>query len=147
VLFVVLGVGYYVVTGALSAIVATRTDALSALVAAHKTLTDQGQEYQAKVAACRSTADTLSCIEAADRDLADAFDGFAGKVDSVNFPTAEASAAAADVERLAHDLASALRQLATATSEEAYASQATNLNSLGTTFDQEYETLVQALTS
>jgi hypothetical protein len=149
VLFVVLGAVAYGVNSAVAAVTAggtaAKAEALSALTAAQDTLNGRTREFQEKTGSCRSTADALSCVEAADRELADAFDGFAGDVDSVNFPTAKAEAV--EVEQVARDLADALRQAAAATTEADYGRRAADLGPLGTSLDQKYEALVRALTS
>ena len=148
VLFIVLGASYWVAGGVVAIIAGNTTtsaEALAALTTAHDALDSQTRHYQEQVNACRSAADTLSCVQSADRQLADAVEAFASQVAAIDFPT-EAEDKAAEVERIAHDLSAALHKLAAASSPAEFTRSAADVNRIGSSFDQQCEALVQVLT-
>jgi hypothetical protein len=146
-LFLVLGVASQVATGIVSGTVAGRTvsktKALSDVVAAHDTLDNKGQKYQQDVAACNQQ---LSCVQAADGELAAALETFAADVDRVKFPASARDEGAATV-RAGREFAGALRGLVSASSAEEYTRLATDLDQVSSSFDQRYQALVTELTS
>jgi hypothetical protein len=150
ILFVVLGVAQWVGGGVVGAITGanapTRAEALSAVTAAHNTLTGRIQQFRQQVAACGSAADRLSCVESADAQLADAAETFASQVDALEFP-ASAQDEAAEMVRVGHDFASVTGKLAAAPSPAEYTRLAADVDRLGNLFDQRYRALVGALAS
>jgi hypothetical protein len=150
ILFVVLGLGVYVASGVFGVVAAlnkapSRAEALSALTTAHNDLVGQGQKTQQKISACGSDATALRCVEAADRELAGAFDTFTARVDGVEFPASARDESAA-VTQVARRFAGALRELGAASSVEEYTRLASGeINQLGSSFDQRYDALVTAL--
>jgi len=145
-LFLVLGIGSQVAAGILSGTVAggtvSQTRALNDVVAAHDTLTNQGQKYQRDVAAC---SQQLACVQRADGELAAALETFATQVDGVEFPAAARDEGAAMV-RAGHDFAGALRGLVAVPSAEEYTRLATGVDQASNSFDQRYQELADELT-
>jgi hypothetical protein len=119
-----------------------QTRALNDVVAAHDTLTNQGQKYQWDVAAC---SQQLACVQRADGELAAALETFATQVDGVEFPAAARDEGAAMV-RAGHDFAGALRRLVAAPSAEEYTRLATGVDQASNSFDQRYQELIDELT-
>jgi hypothetical protein len=147
ILFLVLGAALLVTGGTLGAIAAGRTasdtEALARVVAAHDHLGSQLEKYQRDVAACNQQ---LGCVQAADGDLAAAFEGFATEVDGIKF-RASAQDEAAQVQRAARQFASALQRLVAASSPEEYTNLGAGVDRIGASFDQRYEALVNELHS
>lgn len=149
VLFLVLGVAQYV-AGAAASVTTTSnarrtTEARSDLTAAHNILAGQIQQYQEQVAACGARPE-LSCIQSADRELADAFEAFATEMRGIEFP-ASAQAQAAELEDLADRIAGVFGELATVSSPEDYARVAAPAGQLGDSFDQQEQALVSSLST
>jgi hypothetical protein len=147
VVFLVLGVVQYVASGAVSYITTSNarrtTQATSDLTVAHNTLAGQVQQYQQQTAACPTE---LSCIQSADRELADAFAAFATELRRIAFP-ASAQAEAAELGDLADRIARELQEQAGAGSPEEYQRLAADNQELGNTFDQQEQTLVSSLSA
>jgi hypothetical protein len=147
ILFLVLGVLEYAASGAVSAITTGNarrtTEARSDLTAAHGTLAGRIQQYQQEVAACPPE---LSCVQSADRELADAFEAFATEMRRIEFPSS-AQAEAAELEDLADRIAGVFRELASAGSPQEYERLAGPTAELGNTFDQQTQALVTALSA
>lgn len=147
ILFLVLGVATQVASGTVSAITVGRTtskaEALTAVTAAYDTLASHGQKSQQDIAACNQQ---LSCVQAADRELATAFEAFATEVGRLEFP-GSARDEAAEVERLGHQVASALQGLVAAPSPEEYTRLAAGTDQIGSSFDERYQALVNELAS
>lgn len=131
--------------GADSRASASTTEARSDLTAAHDTLVGQLQHYQQQVAACGAPAE-LSCIQSADRELADAVEAFATQMRRIEFP-ASAQAEAAELEDLADRLVRVFRELATVGSPEDYQRLAASTGQLGISFDQQTQVLVSSLSA
>lgn len=152
VLFLVLGVAAWVAGGVVGVIVGANTtsnaETLATVTAAHDTLASRGQKFQQDINACSSVADAqrLSCAQAADRDLAAAFEAFATTVEGLEVPS-EARAEAAAVGRIGHQFAAAMQGLVSASSPEEYTRLAANTDQLGNSFDQRYQALVNELAS
>jgi uncharacterized protein DUF4389 len=146
VVFLVLGVGQYVASGAVSYRTTSNarrtTQASSDLTAAHNTLVGQSQQYQQQTAACAE----LSCIQSADRELADAFAAFATELRRIEFP-ASAQAEAAELADLADRIARELQEQTDAGSPEEYQQLAADNQELGNAFDQQEQTLVSSLST
>ncbi len=121
----------------------SKAESLTAVTAAHDTLVSNGQKYQQDLAACNQQ---LSCVQAADRELASAFEAFATEVGGVDFPES-ARDEAAEVERLGHQFAGALRGLVAAASPEEYTRLGAGADQIANSFDQRYEALVNELAS
>jgi hypothetical protein len=147
VLFLVLGVAQYVASGAVSVATTSNasktTQATSDLTAAHNTLAGQVQQYQQQINACPAE---LSCVQAADHELADAFEAFAAELRRIEFP-ASAQAEAAELGELADQSAGALRERAAAGSPEEYQRLAADDQQLGNSFDQQEQALVGSLSA
>jgi hypothetical protein len=147
ILFLVLGVVQYVASGVVSVTTTSNarrtTQARSDLTAAHNTLVGRIQQHQQQIAACPAE---LSCVQPADGELADAFEGFATELRRIGFP-ASAQAEAAELEDLADRIASTLREMATAGSPEDYQTLAAPLAQLGSSFDQQEQALVNSLSA
>ena len=147
ILFLVLGVVQYLASGVVSVTTTSNarrtTQARSDLTAAHNTLAGRIQQHQQQIAGCPAE---LSCVQSADRELADAFEGFATELRRIGFP-ASAQAEAAELEDLADRIASTLRQMATAGSPEDYQTLAAPLAQLGSSFDQQEQALVNSLSA
>jgi hypothetical protein len=149
-LFIVLGVLYYVGVSAASAVYSVNgpsdVETLQSLTAAHDSLIAKGQKFQQEVGACASApqAQQLSCVQTADRDLAVAFETFAGDVTALEFP-ASSRAEAREVERLGRQFAGAMRRLVAAPTPEEYTRLAAGTDQIGTSFDQRYQALVNSL--
>jgi hypothetical protein len=149
VLFLVLGIVQYVASGVVSATTTSNarktTQARSDLTAAHNTLVGRVQQHQQQLAACAAPVE-LSCVQSADRELADAFAAFATDLRRIGFP-ASAQAEAAELEDLADRLASALRERSTVASPEEYQRLAAGSQQLGNSFDQQELALVRSLSA
>jgi hypothetical protein len=149
VLFLVLGVAQYVAGGVVSVTTTSNarktTQARSDLTAAHNTLAGRIQQYQQQVAACGAQPE-LSCIQSADRELADAFAAFATEMQRIEFP-ASAQAEAAELEGLADRIAGVFGELATVGSPEDYQRVAAPTGQLGDSFDQQEQALVSSLSA
>jgi hypothetical protein len=149
VLFLVLGVAQYVAGGAVSVITTSNarktTQARSDLTAAHNTLAGQIQQYQQQVTACPAPVQ-LSCVQSAERELAAAFAAYATELRRIEFP-ASAQAEAAELEDLADQFATALRERADAGSPEEYQRLAADSEQLGSSFDQQEQALVSSLSA
>jgi uncharacterized protein DUF4389 len=147
ILFLVLGVAQYVAGGIVGATTGNNarrtTEARSDLSAAHGTLVGGIQQYQQAVAACPAE---LSCVQSADRELADAFETFATEMRRIDFP-AEAQAEAAELEDLADRIAGVFRELAGAGSPQEYERLAGPTAELGNSFDQRIQALVTSLSA
>jgi Domain of unknown function (DUF4389) len=147
VLFLVLGVAYYVAGGVVGAATTSNarktTEARSDLTAAHNTLVGRVQQHQQQLAACPAPVQ-LSCVQSADRELADAFAAFATELRGIGFP-ASAQAEAAELEELADRIASALQERATVASPEEYQQLAADSQRLGNSFDQQELALARSL--
>jgi Domain of unknown function (DUF4389) len=147
VLFLVLGVVQYVAGGVISATTTgdarKTTQARADLTAAHNTLVGQVQQYQQQIAACPAE---LSCVQVADREVADAVEVFATDLRRIAFP-ASAQAEAAELGGLADQFASALRERAAAGSPEEYQRLAADDQQLGDAFDQQEQALVSSLSA
>lgn len=145
VLFLVLGIGQYVASGVVSVTTTSNarkaTQASSDLTAAHNTLAGRVQQYQQQIAACPAE---LSCVQSADRELADAFAAFATELRGIAFP-ASAQAEAAGLGDLADRIANSLQEQATAGSPEEYQRLTADNQELGNTFDQQEQALVNSL--
>jgi Domain of unknown function (DUF4389) len=149
VLFLVLGVAQYVAGGVVSVTISSNasktTQARSDLTAAHNTLVGEIQQYQQQIAACGAPVE-LSCIQAADREVADAVAAFATELRQIEFPAAS-QAEAAELGDLADQFASALRERAGAGSPEEYQRLAADDQQLGDSFDQQEQALVSSLSA
>ncbi len=149
ILFLVLGILQYVASGAFSATTTSSTrkttEARSDFAAAHTTLRGRVQQHQQQLAACAAPVQ-LSCVQSADRELADAFAAFATEMRRIGFP-ASAQAEAVELGDLADRLASALRERATAASPEEYQQLAADDQQLGNSFDQQERVLIRALSA
>jgi Domain of unknown function (DUF4389) len=149
VLFLVLGVAQYVAGGVVSATTTSdagkTTQARSDLTAAHNTLVGEIQQHQQQLAAC-GTRPELSCFQSAERELADAFAAYATELRRIEFP-ASAQAEAAELEDLADQFATALRERAGAGSPEEYWRLAADDKQLGSSFDQQEQALVSSLSA
>jgi hypothetical protein len=149
-LFIVLGVLYYVGAGVASAVYSgkgqSEAETLQSLSEAHDSLIAKGQKFQQDVGACASApqGQQLSCVQTADRDLAAAFETFAGDVAALEFP-ASSRAEAREVERLGRQFAGAMRQLVAAPTPEEYTRLAAGTDQIGSSFDQRYQALVNSL--
>jgi uncharacterized protein DUF4389 len=145
VLFLVLGAASLVAGGIVGAFAATRTvddtRTLAAVVAAHDTLGDQLEKFQRDVAACNQD---FSCVQAADGELAAAFQSFATEVDGLEF-RASAQDEAADVRRGAQEFAGALQRLVATSSPEEYTRLSGDIEQIGVSFDHRYDALVDEL--
>jgi hypothetical protein len=147
--FIVLGLATNAAASAVQVVnggTVSRVEALAKVTAAHDTLVDRTQQFQQKVKGCTTTGNRLSCVQAADRDLADAFEAFAVRVDGVDFPKS-AQTEAAEVVRLGHRFAGAMRELVAAPSVEEYTRLASGTDQIGASFDQGYQALIDKLTS
>jgi Domain of unknown function (DUF4389) len=149
VLFLVLGVAQYVAGGVVSVTISSNaskaTQARSDLTAAHNTLVGEIQQYQQQIAACGAPVE-LSCIQAADREVADAVAAFATELRQIEFPAAS-QAEAAELGDLADQFATALRERAGAGSPEEYQRLAADDQQLGDSFDQQEQALVSSLSA
>jgi DNA repair exonuclease SbcCD ATPase subunit len=149
VLFLVLGVAQYVAGGVVSATTTSNarktTEARSDLTAAHNTLAGQIQQYQQQVTACPAPVQ-LSYVQSAERELAAAFAAYATELRRIEFP-ASAQAEAAELEDLADQFATALRERADAGSPEEYQRLAADSEQLGSSFDQQEQALVSSLSA
>jgi len=151
VLFLVLGVMVILGSGVAGAIAASQTSRSTntavALTQAHDTLGARLQQFQQQTTACTSGAVTarLSCLQAADDQAADAFEAFATRLDGLTFSSTSSRAAAADLGRVSHDVASALRGLASASSAEEYQQRATGIVQPLSTWDARYQGLANTL--
>jgi hypothetical protein len=149
VLFLVLGVAQYVAGGAVSVTTTSNarktTQARSDLTAAHNTLAGQIQQYQQQVIACPAPVQ-LSCVQSAESELAAAFAAYATELRRIEFP-ASAQAEAAELEDLADQFATALRERADAGSPEEYQRLAADSEQLGSSFDQQEQALVSSLSA
>jgi hypothetical protein len=147
ILFLLLGAVSLVTGGILGAILAGRTvddtRTLAAVVSAHNDLGRQLQKYQQDVGACNQD---LGCVQAADGDLAAAFESFATEVDGLEF-RASAQDEAAAVRSAAHETASALQRLVATSSPEEYTRLAGTIEQVAVSFDQRYAALVDELNS
>jgi len=147
VLFLVLGALQYVASTAFNITTASNTRrtaaARSDLIAAYGTLAGRSQQYQQQVEACPAE---LTCIQSADREWADAFEGFATELRRIEFP-ASARAGAAELAELADRMASVLRDRAEVASPEEYQTLAADTDQLGSTFDQQVTALVSSLSA
>jgi hypothetical protein len=147
VLFLVLGVVQYVAGGVISATTTgdarKTTQARADLTEAHNTLVGEIQQYQQQIAACPAE---LSCVQAADREVADAVEVFATDLRRIAFP-ASAQAEAAEMGGLADQFAGALRERAAAGSPEEYQQLAADDQQLGDAFDQQEQALVNSLSA
>jgi hypothetical protein len=145
VLFLVLGIAQYVASGVVSVTTTSNarktTQASSDLTAAHNTLAGRVQQYQQQISACPAE---LSCVQSADRELADAFAAFATELRGIAFP-ASAQAEAAELGDLADRIANSLQEQATAGSPEEYQRLTADNQELGNTFDQQEQALVNSL--
>lgn len=146
-LFLVLGVlelgaagGAGVVT---SSNLRTTTEARSDFTAAHDGLTAQIQQYQQQVADCGARPQ-LSCVQAADAELAAAFETFAGELRRIEFPTS-AQDEAAELERLADQLAGVFQELSAVGEPREYQRLAAGTEQLGNRFDQQAQALANVL--
>jgi hypothetical protein len=146
-LFLVLGVTEVAAGGAASVITTgnlrARTEARSDVTAAYDTLAARIQQYQQQVADCGARPQ-LSCVQAANAELAGAFEAFAGELRRIDFP-ASARDEAAEVEGLADRLAGVFRELSTVSTPEEYEQLASGTEELGNSFDQRVQTLVNEL--
>jgi hypothetical protein len=146
-LFLVLGVTEVAAGGAASVITTgnlrARTDARSDVTAAYDTLAARIQQYQQQVADCGARPQ-LSCVQAANAELAGAFEAFAGELRPIDFP-ASAQDEAAEVEGLADRLAGVFRELSTVSTPEEYERLAPSTAELGNSFDQRVQALVNEL--
>ena len=146
-LFLVLGVTEVAAGGAASVITTgnlrARTEARSDVTAAYDTLAARIQQYQQQVADCGARPQ-LSCVQAANAELAGAFEVFAGELRRIDFP-ASARDEAAEVEGLADRLAGVFRELSTVSTPEEYERLASGTEELGNSFDQRVQTLVNEL--
>jgi hypothetical protein len=149
--FLVLGLAAYaagVIAGVVAGVVnnvPSRATTLANLRTAHDDLVGKGQQAQQKISACGSDASALRCVEAADVELAGAFDTFTSRVEAMKFPASARDESAA-VTQVARRFAGALRQLGGAGSVEEYTRLAGGeINQLGSAFDQRYEALVTEL--
>jgi Domain of unknown function (DUF4389) len=149
VLFLVLGVAQYVAGGVISATTTgdarKTTQARADLTAAHNTLVGEIQQYQQQIAACGAAVE-LSCVQAADREVADAVAAFATDLRRIAFP-ASAQADAAELGGLADQFAGALRERAGAGSPQEYQRLAADDQQLGDAFDQQEQALVSSLSA
>lgn len=148
-IFIVLGLATNAAASAVQTVnsgTVSRIQALAKVTAAHETLVDRTRQFQQKVNGCTTTGDRLSCVQAADRDLADAFEAFAVRVDGLDFPES-AQTEAAEVVRLGHRFAGAMRELVAAPSVEEYTRLASGTDQIGASFDQGYQALIDKLTS
>lgn len=146
-LFLVLGVTEVAAGGAASVITTgnlrARTEARSDVTAAYDTLAARIQQYQQQVADCGARPQ-LSCVQAANAELAGAFEAFAGELRPIDFP-ASAQDEAAEVEGLADRLAGVFRELSTVSTPEEYERLASSTAELGNSFDQRVQALVNEL--
>jgi hypothetical protein len=149
VLFLVLGVVQYVAGGVVSATTTgdarKTTQARADLTAAHNTLVGEIQQYQQQIAACGAPVE-LSCIQAADREVADAVAAFATDLRRIQFPTS-AQPDAAELGERADQFAGALRERAAAGSPQEYQRLAADDQQLGNAFDQQEQVLVSSLSA
>jgi len=149
VLFIALGVLQSAGGSAVSALTVgntvSRTEARSAVTTANDNLAAHGQRVQQQISACGSAADQLACVEAADRELADAFAAFATELRRIEFP-GSARDEAAELTSLADRIAGTLREVAAAGSPEEYTRLAAGIPQLVNSFDPKGQALLDALT-
>jgi hypothetical protein len=147
VLFLVLGAATEVASATVGAITAgstaSKAESLTAVAAAHDTLVSSGQKYQQDIAACNQQ---LRCVQAADGELAHAFEAFATEVDRLKFPSS-AQDEGAEVQRAGRQFSRALQGLAAAPSVEEYTRLADDVDQISDSFDQRYAALVNELAS
>ncbi len=150
ILFIVLGALQYVAGGVFQTFAGNNVSnavLLADVRAAHDDLVGQGQQVQRKISACGTDASALQCVEAADRQLADAFESFAARMARMEFP-GSARTEAADVTEVSRRFAGALRQLGAASSPQEYTQLANGeVSQLGNFFDQRYDALVRKLSA
>jgi hypothetical protein len=147
VLFLVLGAATEVASATVGAITAgstaSKAESLTAVAAAHDILVSSGQKYQQDIAACNQQ---LRCVQAADGELAHAFEAFATEVDRLKFPSS-AQDEGAEVQRAGRQFSRALQGLAAAPSVEEYTRLADDVDQISDSFDQRYAALVNELAS
>jgi hypothetical protein len=147
VLFLVLGVATLAASATVGAITAgstaSKAESLTAVAAAHDTLVSSGQKYQQDIAACNQQ---LRCVQAADGELAHAFEAFATEVGRLKLPSS-AQDEGADVQRAGRQFSRALQELAAAPSVEEYTRLADVVDQISDSFDQRYAALVNELAS
>jgi hypothetical protein len=143
VLFIVLGVLYYVGSTVAAFTVGTTSSALVNVEDAHGSLTDAVSQFQTQAANCRSQSD-FGCLQTATQDLSTAFGDFGGQLTSIDFPSS-AQGAAKDLGTVTAEMTAFLAQLAGTSSPQAYAQLAPQFQVLGNQFDQDYQRLINAL--
>lgn len=143
VLFIVLGVMGYVVFFVLAATTSqANVTALNSLVDAHDTLSGFVASAQGQLQSCGTSS--LSCNEAYQRQVADAFQSFEDQLGTISFPSSvqgSVTSLKADTSRLV----SLLRQLSTAPDVATYQSEFSQAQTLGNQFDTDYQNLGNAL--
>jgi len=126
----------------------SNANASASLAGAHDTLGAQLQQFQQQTTACASGAasDRLKCVEAADSQVASAFDAFASSVGDIKFSSAASRTAAQSLSRVSHDLVSGFHDIAGATSQADYQTRVEPLAQSLSSFDQFYQALANTLT-
>jgi Domain of unknown function (DUF4389) len=146
-LFLVLGVVELGAAGAASVVTAgnlrTTTEARSDFTAAYDTLTARIQQYQQQVADCGARPE-LACVQAADAELAGAFEAFGGELRRIEFP-ASARDEAAELERRTDRIAGVFGELSTAGGPREYERLASSTQQLGNEFDRQAQAVAEAL--
>jgi hypothetical protein len=149
VLFIVLGVLFAAVNGAVQGVPAShRVSALAAaqqVAAAAGPANDTLNKYPASVQACKGK---LSCVEALDTKVAGTLNTFAGQLRGIAMPS-QATAANAALAAAVSDTAAIFAKLGTATSATQYISEAesSGLQQAVDRINQAYEKLGTALSS
>jgi hypothetical protein len=143
VLFIVLGVLYYVGAAVGAAAIGTTSSALLDVQDAHASLSNAVTQFETQATTCRRQSD-FACLQTATQDLSTAFDDFGAQLTSIQFPSS-AQRAAKQLGTVTADMTAFLHQLAASPSPQAYAQQAPQFQVLGNQFDQAYQRLVNAL--
>ncbi len=138
VLFLVLGVLDWAGIIALQASQSSNLATFTSLDAAHRQLADSVNSFQTQTAGC---AQSISCVESADGQLAGAFATFKSQVETLSLP-ASAQSAASTLEADTDALVNLLHQLS-ADSPTSYGADASRLAGLANQFDSDYQTLAQ----
>ncbi|HZN14089.1 MAG TPA: DUF4389 domain-containing protein [Acidimicrobiales bacterium] len=140
ILFIVLGVLTGVGSGVAGAIQGGRATALQHdLDESHDRLEGQVKQYSTDAQGC-AVSGGLDCVHAANNRLADAFEAFGRRIESLKFPTTSIDAA----EQLLSDnqaLVATLRKLATVNSLTEYQQGAATFQRQANAFDADYQTL------
>jgi hypothetical protein len=114
--------------------------AASDILAAHDQLSATLDSIEQKQAGC---AQSLSCVQSGDAELASAFATYQARQAQISFP-AGSQAAAAQVAQAAATLVALLRQLST-DSPSAYVSDASRLQTAANNFDSSFQALANTL--